>query len=385
MTGHLFWYPGHDLSLPDMVRAEGAYVYDCQGKAYLDMESGVWCTGLGHNHPEVAEALSACPISHTGFSYASRTTDAAAGEVLASHGFNGGRAVFLCSGSEAVEYMVRAAISLMPGNRFITMAESYFGAYGAARERAENWIEFDWQDCETCERDCNPVCPSLKGLDFQNIGAFVFEPGSGGGVVRFPPDKLVRTIAGQVKENGGLVLVNEVTTGMGRTGKWWGYEHYGIVPDMVAMGKGLGNGYPVSAVAVSAPAAEKLGPFGIAYAQSHQNDPAGAAVAAAVIRVIRSRDLVQKGARLGEILVEGLEEIRTATGKIGEIRSRGLMIALDMNGDEGVAKKIRLDLLDKGFIVAQRPGLPVLRLDPPLILTRTEVLDFIEALAAALG
>ena len=103
-----------------------------------------------------------------------------------------------------------------------------------------------------------------------------------------------------VQQAGGLVMVNEITTGMGRTGKWFGFQHYDIQPDIVALGKGLGNGYPVSAVAMSKEVAEKLETSGLRYAQSHQNDPLGCAVAGEVIRIMLKEDWVERGSGAGE-------------------------------------------------------------------------------------
>jgi acetylornithine aminotransferase len=119
----------------------------------------------------------------------------------------------------------------------------------------------------------------------------LFEPGSSSGLVRFPPEKLIRGIVGAVRENDGFILVNEVTTGVGRTGRWFGYQHYGISPDVVALGKGIGNGYPVSVTACAPRVISRLGGRPIPYSQSHQNDPLGAAVAREVVRTVREEGL----------------------------------------------------------------------------------------------
>jgi 4-aminobutyrate aminotransferase-like enzyme len=110
----LFWYPGHERILDDIVRAENCDLYDSAGKRYVDLESGVWCGSIGHGHPRVtrivAEQLTR--VAHTGFNYSSLLVEEAAGEVLALLGFEGGKCVFLCSGSDAVEYGVRVAQTL---------------------------------------------------------------------------------------------------------------------------------------------------------------------------------------------------------------------------------------------------------------------------------
>lgn len=104
----------------------------------------------------------------------------------------------------------------------------------------------------------------------------------------------------KIREADGLVMSNEVTTGMGRTGKWFGFQHYDFQPDIVALGKGLGNGYPVSAIAMSINVAKKLEDSGLGYAQSHQNEPLGCAVAKEVITGLRDESLIEHGAALGK-------------------------------------------------------------------------------------
>lgn len=382
---HLFWYPGHEVLLPDIVRAEGASLWDAAGRRYVDLEAGVWCAVLGHGHPRVRAVLErqAEALAHTGYCYSNRVVETAAAELLSVLGFEGGRCVFLCSGSEAVEYGVRAAASVVEGRLMLTMADSYFGAYGAAsRREAGEWLSFDWLRCAGVAGrvGCGPDCEHWQDLSFGDVGGFLFEPGSSSGMVRFPPSELIESIAGQVRSRGGLLVANEVTTGLGRTGELFGFRHYPIEPDIVALGKGLGNGYPVSAAAFSAAAVERLGGQPVRWAQSHQNDPLGAAVALAVLRTLRGEDLVERGRKAAELLRAGLEAIRTRTGAITAIRSRGLMAAVELVDDARASRTTRVfrSLLREGFIVVQRPGLNVLRMDPPLTIGHDDLEAFLE-------
>ena len=116
-------------------------------------------------------------------------------------------------------------------------------------------------------------------VDFSEIGVFLFEPGNSGGIVKFPPCNLISALNRICKKNNIVFVVDEVTTGIGRTGKWFGYMHYSIVPDIVCMGKGLGNGYPVSAIAMTEDISERALAAHFHYAQSHQNDSLGCRVA----------------------------------------------------------------------------------------------------------
>jgi acetylornithine aminotransferase len=366
--------------LPDIVRADNCHLFDVDGKRYVDLESGVWCTSVGHCNPRVLRAIGeqAARIGHTGYAYGSSVVDATAEEVLSRLGFDGGGCVFLCSGSEAVEYGVRVQQGFASRPLLMTMADSYFGAYGSAKTRDESeWFSFDWTACG--DGGCDEGCEHWAEIPFDRIGGFVFEPGSSSGLVRFPSDNLVRAIVRTVRESGGLVLVNEVTTGLGRTGMWFGYEHYGIAPDIVALGKGLGNGYPVAVSAFTPGVVDRMGGETPHYAQSHQNDPLGAAVVREVIRVIDEEGLIARARELGAFLLEGLEGIRKRTGQIREVRGRGLMVAVELNDDPdaSLTARVQPELVRRGFVVARRPGLNVLRLDPALTIERRDLGSFL--------
>ncbi|MBN2563239.1 MAG: aminotransferase class III-fold pyridoxal phosphate-dependent enzyme [Phycisphaerae bacterium] len=384
---HIVWYPGHELLLTGIVRAENCYLYDAQGKRYVDLESGVWCTPIGHGNPKVLRVIAeqAARIGHAGFCYSSGVVEQAAREILSLVGFEDGKCVFLCSGSEAVEYGVRVAQMVAHRPLLMTMTDSYFGAYGSASKGEDDeWFRFDWQACAACPyaEDCGGHCDIWATIPFGKIGGLLLEPGSSSGLVRFPPEELIRNIVRVVKETGGLVLVNEVTTGVGRTGTWFGFQHYGISPDIVAMGKGIGNGYPVSVTAISHTVIDRLGGEPVKYAQSHQNDPLGAAVVREVVRVIREEGLIERGKEIANVLVAGLQGIKDRTSRIKDIRSRGLMVALELEDDSENSFTVRThrELVRRGFIVGRRPDVKVLRIDPSLTIEIKDIEDFLRVL-----
>ncbi len=388
---HLLWYPGHDRIMDDIICAEGCELVDSKGKRYVDLESGVWCTSIGHGHARLNDVLceQSRRIMHAGYIYSSPVVEEAARDILGLLGFSGGRCVFLCSGSEAVEYGVRTTQMIAPRSLLMTMSDSYCGAYGSAsQKRKEEWFCFDWSECVDCpeSRHCDGTCKRWASIPIDRIGGFVFEPGSSSGLVRFPPEKLIRSIARAMDDVGGVVLVNEVTTGMGRTGMWFGYQHYGITPDIVALGKGVGNGYPVSVTALGPRVLSGLAGRSVNYAQSHQNDPLGAAVVREVIRIMHDDGLVDKGRTSGGMLLQGLEAIQSRCDRIRDIRARGLMVAVELRDDEEAAFTIRThrELLRRGFIVARRPGLNVLRIDPPLCISRVQIDRFLQSFEEAL-
>jgi acetylornithine aminotransferase len=384
---HFIWYKGYDVVVDDIVRAEGCSVFDSAGREYLDLESGVWCTSIGHSNPRVLAAIAkqSAEIAHTGFCYSSRVVEEAALEILGLLGFEGGSCVFLNSGSEAVEYGVRVAQMLSERPLLMVMADSYCGAYGSAsRKPPEEWFTFDWTDCADCARPdpCADGCERWAAIPWDSIGGFLLEPGSSSGFVRFPLKKLVEGIAAKLAEGGGLFLVNEVTTGVGRTGEWFGYQHYSVAPDIVAMGKGIGNGYPVSVTAFAPRVAERLRETPLGYAQSHQNDPVAAAVVMAVLGFIRDEDLLPRVRDAAERLRRGLDGIAKRTGRIAGVRGRGLLIAVDLADERDApayAAGVHREMARRGFIFACRPGTNTVRIDPPLTIEPEQVDRFLDA------
>ncbi len=379
---NIIWSTGHELILNDIVKARNCELSDSAGNKYIDLESGVWCTSVGHCNPRINSVMitQLKKITHTGFNYSNPVLETAANKVLEITGFPGGKCEFLCSGSEAVEYCIRAAKAIKPDAMMLTFSDSYFGAYGeAARQDSKEWYRYNRYDC-TCNsggEGCRGDCEEFSKIPFDRIGIFVFEPGSSSGLVRFPSTKLIRRIAEKISENNGLIIINEVTTGAGRTGKWFGFQHYDLEPDMIATGKGIGNGYPVSVAAISARAAGLLEKSHFHYSQSHQNDPLGATVVNEVIGTINDEKLVERSRRLGEKLMTSLETMRKPGSILKEIRGRGLMIAVEFTRDAGQVQK---ELVKRGFIVAKRSGHEVLRIDPALTIKEKDIDQFLFSL-----
>ncbi len=374
----------HQIKLPHIVDSEGSFVIDTEGKRYLDLESGVWCTALGHRNPGVDAIIhhQIDHIMHTGFSYAHPILEEAAADVLKITGHEDGACLFLCSGSEAIEVSRQIARHLTGFKRSMTLHDSYLGSYSSTINRDAGWFLFDWRPCMACAQasTCDITCPSLQAIP-HDIADFTFEPGSSSGFVRFPPVALIQKIVGVVRSNQGKIIANEVTTGVGRTGRWFGYKHYAIEPDLIAIGKGIGNGYPVSVASLNRKTYEELKDSGFHYSQSHQNDPLGASVVREVIRLIVQGDVIAQAAQTGAWLRSQLEGL-IDNQIILAVRGRGLMLAVDIC-DADVCEKIHNALLARGYIVGNRRGM--FRLDPPLNITRQELQKFIDTLKEIVG
>ena len=376
---HVFFCTGHELKIPNIVKSEGLYLYDEQGKAYMDLESGVWCTSLGHNITEINEIIKnqTASLMHAGFCYSNEILEIAAKSILNIAGFNNGKSVFLCSGSEAIEISRQMAKHLTEKHISLTLHDSYLGAYSSIIDKSRNWYLINWEQCKLCpdKEKCNSSCEVLQNIP-KDVSEFIFEPGSSSGFVRFPPKALIHNIAQIVRDNGGKIVVNEVTTGIGRTGKWFGYQHYDITPDFVAVGKGIGNGYPVSVALINEATSEQLELKPFHYSQSHQNDPLGASIVYGVIQYIEENDLISKAENSGLFLHKQLESL-VDKEIITEVRGRGLMFVVDIKNEE-ITNSLYNELIERGYIVGNR-GLS-LRVDPSLTITKTEIGEFIEAL-----
>ena len=378
----IIWSTGHQLKFGNITGSDNCFLYDEDGNRLVDLESGVWCTSVGHNNHRINQVITnqIGRITHTGFCYGHPAIDETALKVLEITGLNGGKCEFLCSGSEAVEFGMRIARTISDKSLALTFSDSYFGAYGDAASKNKNgWYIYDRLNCGCASsiEGCTGGCEDFQKIPFSQIGIFLFEPGSSMGLVRFPSESLIRKITDRIKPDRGIIMANEVTTGIGRTGKWFGYEHYNLQPDIVAMGKGIGNGYPVSITAISKSISEKLDPKGFIYAQSHQNDPLGAVIAGEVIRIIEDENLLEACIQKGNYLKVQLEDVKKKYPVIKEIRGRGLMLAIEFYND---AILIYAKLLEEGYIVCKRPNAEVLRLDPALTIEMETLEMFMDTL-----
>lgn len=368
------------MKIDNIVDSDNCFLFDSHGKRFVDLESGVWCTNVGHNNKRVNNIIASQvnKIIHTGFCYCHPQIELTAHKILDITGIKEGKCEFFCSGSEAVEFGMRIARIVSDKPRALTFSDSYFGAYGDAAQKSESsWHVYNWLDC-ACGRKkegCIGDCVDFQKIPFHEIGIFLFEPGSSSGLVRFPSQELISKIIKKIRENSGIVIANEITTGIGRTGKWFGFQHYNFTPNIVAMGKGIGNGYPVSITAVSNEITAKLEQKKFLYAQSHQNDPLGAFVAYEVVSIVEEDNLLQQSQNKGEYLLGKLLQLKNEDANIKDVRGRGLMIAIEMTNN---ALFVYEELLRRGFIVAKRPNANVLRIDPALTIEYSTIDLFLD-------
>jgi acetylornithine/N-succinyldiaminopimelate aminotransferase len=354
-----------------IVKSKDCYLYDSDNKQYIDFESGDWATNLGHSNNRINEIIrnQADLLIHDGLRFRNKQSEDLSIRLLEKLSFNGGKSVFLNSGSEAVNLAITFAKNLTKRTKILKMDCSYLSAYGHGQITANNsdllTIAFNNSD-------------SISQIDFRDIAAFVFEPGNSSSLIKYPTNEFIKSIAFSIKQNGGLLIANEVTTGFGRTGRWFGFQHYDFKPDIVATGKALGNGYPISCVSITNETSILFDKSPFRYAQSHQNDPLGCAVGLEVINIFDNDGLVQHSFSKGQYFMEQLIQLQAKHQTvITDIRARGLMIALEFCSLIN-AESVYLQLIDNGLLVGQKEN--ILRFMPPLIIEKSHIDKLIETI-----
>ena len=197
--------------------------------------------------------------------------------------------------------------------------------------------------------------------------------------------KLITYLTEETRNAGGLVIANEVTTGFGRTGKWFGFQHYDIFdtesnsPDFIALGKGIGNGYPISGLLIRSNLADEIESSDFKYVQSHIDDPLGCIVARKVVQIMVNEQLVEHGNRMGLYLRKKLAEINEHTGVITEVRGRGMMNVAILSSNYK-AKEVFTQLLQKGFFIGYVESYNLIHLYAPLTIEADEIDAFCSSL-----
>ena len=348
-----------------IVRSKGCYQYDAEGRTYIDFESGVWCANIGHNHERLIHALEnqLHESIHHGYRFSSYQAENLSQKLLQLTGFNTGSSVFLRSGSEAVNLAITIARHLTKRKKILKIEDTYLSAYGFGSIAAENDLPVSVKFDDS---------KAVETIDFSEISALVLETGGASiAPVRFPSGDFVKKLIEATIQNKTYIIAEEVTTGIGRTGKWFGFQHYDIIPNMVVTGKGLGNGYPISAVTLDMQTTKAFEAAPFRYAQSHQNDPLGCAVAIEVIKTIEDEYLIQRCNETGSYFKGKLEQIAiNHHSKVKKIRARGLMLAIEFESDVD-GEKIADCLFDGGFIVGYKAN--ALRFLPPFVIQKTDI------------
>ncbi|MFC0316605.1 acetylornithine transaminase [Gordonia phosphorivorans] len=362
-----------------LVRGEGAVVYDADGKQYLDLLGGIAVNALGHANPELVRAVAEQlqTLGHVSNLYISPTVVELAENLLDAFG-QPGRVFFCNSGTEANEAAFKLA--RLTGRPQIIAAE------GGFHGRTMGALAMTGQPGKR-----EPFEPMPAGVDFVPYGdvdalaaavsdqtaAVILEPIQGErGVVVPGPDYLAaaRRITA---EHGALLILDEVQTGIGRTGTMFAHQRAGIVPDVMTLAKGLGGGLPIGAVVATGAAAELFGPG--QHGTTFGGNPAAAAAALAVLAYIDEHDLLAHVDALGKALATDIEALEHP--QIAGVRGDGLLLGVVLRGPIAAAAEVAAR--EHGFLI-NAPAADVLRLAPPLILTKAQADGFVAALPTIL-
>jgi 4-aminobutyrate aminotransferase len=395
----------------------GHRLYDTAGRPYLDFANGIAVTALGHAHPRVTAAIHAQadrligPTGAIGYSEpVVRLAELLAGTLPDPID----TVMFLNSGSEAIDGALKLARRVTGRPGIVAFRGGFHGrTYGATSITTSNinyrtgyepllpgvyfapfpaaYRDFDGDE-ERATRDCLRILDSLFATVIapSSVAAIVIEPVQGEGGYYPAPAAFLRGLRAVCDEHGILLIADEVQTGYARTGRMWGFEDAGIVPDVVAVAKAIANGLPLSAIATRRELQVRWGRS--AHGSTYGGNPVACAAGIAVLETIADEDLVTNAARRGEELSSGLERLKAEDDRIGDVRGPGLMVGLELVRDRAtrepdgdlatalVARSAELGLLVLSCGLAHQ----VVRWIAPIDVTSAEISEAVEIFGEAL-
>lgn len=368
--------------LATLVRGEGARVWDSEGREYLDFLAGIAVNALGHAHPEFVEAVSrqAATLAHVSNYF---STEPQLDLAARLRRLTGGDAVFFCnSGTEAIE----AAVKVMRRTgrpRILALEKSFHGrTLGALSVTGKPALRAPFEPLLGVVEFLPSTVEALEAAIADDVAALILEPIKGeAGVLDLPAGYLAaaREITAR---HGALLVVDEIQTGAGRTGDWFAFQHAGelpdgTTPDLVALAKGIGGGFPIGALVAFGAAKDLLQPGD--HGTTYGGNPLATAVSGAVLAEIERADLVGNARRMGERLRAGLAAL--AHPAITDVSGRGLLVGIGLSGP--IAKEVAARAFERGLIVNAAAD-DRIRLAPPLTIDASDVDRFLEIFATAL-
>jgi len=367
--------------LLELVRGEGARVWDVDGNEYLDFLAGIAVNSLGHAHPVVVEAASrqAATLMHVSNYFATRPQLALAERLLRLTGAGErGRVYFGNSGAEAIEAAFKLA-RRTGRPRMLALANSFHGrTMGALALTGKPALREPFEPLVPHVEHLESTIEALEAALGPDVAALVVEPIKGEAGVVPLPDGYLAAARELTARHGALLIVDEIQTGAGRTGAWFAYQHDGVVPDAVALAKGIGGGVPIGALVTFGAASELL--LAGQHGSTFGGNPFVTAVSDAVLAEIERAGLVENAARRGE-------EVRSAILGLGSplvaaVEGRGLLLGVQLAAP--VATSVR-DAAQANGLIVNAPTDSRIRLAPPLIIGEAEVAEFAERFGAALA
>ena len=419
-TSGLIRYGGEFWPEP-IVRASGSYLETASGRRVLDFTAGQICATIGHNHPRVSAAVRQAldDVVHLNSWMLSPPVLDLADALLATLPPSLARAIFLSTGGESIEVAVRMAKLHTGAFEVASLTRSWHGLTGGAAALTMTGGRRGYGPLmpgvfalpapyayrcpiRHCDGACDCTCleAGFDLFDQASVGApaaVVAEPVlSAGGVIVPPPGYFARLLE-LCEEREMLVILDECQTGLGRLGRMYGFEVYGIVPDFLVLSKTLGGGIPIGAVVTSATIEEECHARGFMHVTSHVSDPLPAAAALAVLDVVRDEDLPTRAEHAGARLLGHLRELQSRHESIGEVRGLGLLCGIELVEDRdsrrpahalGPALTAECDArgLSINLVRGGSGGAPnCIRMAPPLTISDDEIDFAAEILDASLA
>ena len=403
--------------LREWTHGEGHRLYDADGKAYLDFANGIAVTALGHAHPRVTAAIHAQvdrligPINAIGFT---APISELATALAATFPDPLDSVMFLNSGSEVIDGAMKLARRVTGRSGIIAFQGGFHGrTYGATSITTSNLnyrtgyepmlpgIHFVPYPAAypAFGRDAEAAgAASVEALDSlfsaviapSQVAGIVIEPVLGEGGYHPAPASFLRALRARCDEHGILLIADEVQCGYARTGRMWGFEHAGIVPDVVVVAKAIANGLPLSAIVSSRELQERWGRG--AHGSTFGGNPVACAAGIAVLEVIRDEDLVANAATRGAELSAGLAKVAAEDDRIGDIRGPGLMVGVEFRNpatgapDGALPDRLMAACGDNGLLVLScGPVHETIRWIPPIDVTAAEIAEAVEIFGETLA
>ena len=373
-------------------KGSGVHVYDHKGRRYLDFLSGIGVNALGYAHPAITKTIArqAKLLIHTSNLFYNEYQGKLAAVLSKISGLD--RAFFTNSGTEAWEAAMKvarayakasAAEGTTPKWRFLVLEHAFHGrTFGSVSTTHKEKYRLPFE----------PVVPGVEFVNFNDIAdlekkfdssvcAIGFEFVQGEGGIRPVSREFAQKARELATKHNALLIADEIQSGLGRTGKWFGYQHYGIKPDMVTLAKPLAGGLPLGALMVTENVAGCIHPG--MHGTTFGGGPLACAVALQVINVLERQKLLKHAQQTGEYMVTKLRQMQRYNPAIKEVRGMGLMLGLELESAE-LAKSTFQFLLDHG-VITNRTDETVIRMLPPLIIKKKHADEVLKLLGQALG
>lgn len=361
-------YPLFDINV---VQGKGCHVYDDKGNEYLDLYGGHAVISIGHTHPYYVEKLTA-QLNRLAFysnSVVNKLQTELAEKLGRASGYDDYSLFLINSGAEANENALKLASFHTGKKKVVSFAHSFHGRTSAAVNVTDNPkiiapINHTFEVVYLPLNDIEAVRRELAGGD---VCAVVIEGIQGVGGIQLPSDDFLRQLRQACTDTATVLIVDEIQSGYGRSGKFFAHQYAGIRPDIITMAKGMGNGFPIGGLLISPMFTPFYGMLGTTFGGNHM----ACTAAIAVLDVMEQEHLVENAARVGAWLID---ELRRLPG-IKEVRGRGLMIGIEFDAP---IKELRTSLLFDHKVFTGVAGTNVIRLLPPLCLSMQEAAEFIE-------